>query len=369
MRAIGTLGRETGFKCQCNDGGNRLNKEKMKEKTCLTLAIETSCDETSAAIVADGRTILANIISTQIPVHQKFGGVVPEIASRKHIEHVIPVVDECLKRANVKLTDIDHIGVTYGPGLVGALLVGVAAAKALSYTLDVPLIGVNHLEGHIFANFLANPELEPPFIALVVSGGHTSLVYVKGYNEFELLGQTRDDAAGEAFDKVARVMGLPYPGGPQIDKLAAQGNPDAILFPKALNEKGNFEFSFSGLKSAVLNYLNSAKQKDEEINYADVAASFQKAVVDVLTEKALRAVQQTKVKTLVLAGGVAANRCLNAQFTMNCEKEGINFYHPSIILCTDNAAMIACRAYYQSQVGHYADLYLNAVPSLKLTNL
>lgn len=346
-----------------------LDIETTKEKSCLTLAVETSCDETSAAIIVDGRRILANIISTQIPVHQKFGGVVPEIASRKHIEHVIPVIDECLKQANVKLTDISHIGVTYGPGLVGALLVGVAAAKALAYTLDVPLIGVNHLEGHIFANFLANPDLEPPFIALVVSGGHTSLVHVKGYNEFELLGQTRDDAAGEAFDKVARVMGLPYPGGPQIDKLAQQGNHDAISFPKALNEKGNFEFSFSGLKSAVLNYINSAKQKGEDINHADVAASFQKAVVDVLTDKALSAVKQKNVKTLVLAGGVAANSALNARFTANCKKEGIKFYHPNTILCTDNAAMIACRAYYQSKAGLYADLYLNAVPSLKLTNL
>lgn len=337
-------------------------------KPCLTLALETSCDETAAAIISDGRTILANIISSQIPVHQKFGGVVPEIASRKHIEHIIPVIDECLKQANVKLTEIDHIGVTYGPGLVGALLVGVAAAKALAYTIDVPLIGVNHLEGHIFANFLANKDLEPPFVALVVSGGHTSLVHVKDYNSFCLLGQTRDDAAGEAFDKVARVMGLPYPGGPQIDKLARIGNPDAIVFPRALNEKGSFEFSFSGLKSAVLNYINSAKQKSEEINQADVAASFQKAVVDVLTSKAIQAVQEVGADTLVLAGGVAANSTLEEKLSESAKKNGIKFYYPHMILCTDNAAMIGCRAYYQSKVSKYADLYLNAVPNLRLSD-
>lgn len=332
------------------------------------MALETSCDETAAAIISDGRTILANIISSQISVHQKFGGVVPEIASRKHIEHVIPVIDECLKQANVKLTEIDQIGVTYGPGLVGALLVGVAAAKALAYTLNVPLIGVNHLEGHIFANFLENKDLEPPFVALVVSGGHTSLVHVKDYNSFSLLGQTRDDAAGEAFDKVARVMGLPYPGGPQIDQLARMGNPNAVVFPRALNEKGSFEFSFSGLKSAVLNYINSAKQKGEEINKADVAASFQKAVVEVLTNKAIQAVQQVGVDTLVLAGGVAANSTLEKILNESAEKNGIKFYYPHMILCTDNAAMIGCRAYYQSKISNYADLYLNAIPNLKLSN-
>lgn len=335
---------------------------------CLTLAIETSCDETSAAVLADGRKVLANVISSQIPVHQKFGGVVPEIASRKHIEHVIPVVDACLKKANVKLTQIDHIGVTYGPGLVGALLVGVAAAKALAYALDVPLIGVNHLEGHIFANFLTDESLEPPFVALVVSGGHTSLVHVKGYDSFILLGQTRDDAAGEAFDKVARVMGLPYPGGPQIDRLAENGDGGAIAFPRALEGKGNFEFSFSGLKSAVLNYINNAKQKGEEISKADVAASFQQAVVDVLADKAMQAIEQTGVDALVLAGGVAANRALEKRLKERTEAAGIRFYYPSSILCTDNAAMIGCRAYYQSRSGNYADLHLNAAPNLKLTD-
>lgn len=244
-----------------------------------TLAIESSCDETSAAVLVNGRQVLSNVISSQVPIHQKFGGVVPEIASRHHIEQVIPVVDQALADAGVTLTDINHIGVTYGPGLVGSLLVGVAAAKGLSFATDIPLIGVHHMEGHIFANFLAHPDLEPPFLSLVVSGGHTMLVVVKDYETFEVLGQTRDDAAGEAFDKIARVMGYPYPGGPQIERVGADGNPTAIEFPKALQEKGNFEFSFSGLKSAVLNYLNSAKQKGEAINEADVAASFQQAII------------------------------------------------------------------------------------------
>lgn len=337
------------------------------DKPCLTLAIETSCDETSAAIVADGRRILANVISSQVPVHQKFGGVVPEIASRKHIEQVIPVVDACLREAGAALGDVDHIGVTYGPGLVGALLVGVAAAKTLAFALDVPLVGVNHLEGHIFANFLAHPDLKPPFVALVVSGGHTSLVQVRDYNDFLLLGQTRDDAAGEAFDKVARVMGLPYPGGPQIDALAREGDADAVAFPRALHERGNFEFSFSGLKSAVLNYLNQAKMKGEAVRKSDVAASFQKAVVEVLADKAMQALDHTGAHTFVLAGGVAANSALQKRLGALAAQRGARFYYPDKVLCTDNAAMIACRAYYQQRAGLYADLYLNAVPNLKLT--
>lgn len=342
------------------------NTQQETRKPCLTLALETSCDETSAAVVADGRIVLSNIISSQIPVHQKYGGVVPEIASRKHIENVLPVIDQALKEAGIALTDISAIGVTYGPGLVGALLVGVSVAKALSFAAGIPLVGVNHLEGHIFANFLAHPKLEPPFMALVVSGGHTSLVHVKGYNEFTLLGQTRDDAAGEAFDKVARVMKLPYPGGPYIDALAAKGNPEAIAFPRALSGKNSFEFSFSGLKSAVLNYLNSAAQKQEEINTADVAASFQAAVIDVLVSKSLQAAAVCGVGQIVLAGGVAANSGLKAKVGYECQQAGISFYYPDPILCTDNAAMIACRAYYQHQIGDYADLHLNAKPSLKL---
>ena len=336
--------------------------------TSLTLGIESSCDETSVAILRGGREILANVISTQIPVHRKFGGVVPEIASRKHIVNIMPVLDEALHEAGVTLADIDRIAVAYGPGLVGALLVGVSAAKTLAFALDKPLVAVNHLEGHIFANFLSHPDLQPPFMALVVSGGHTSLVHVKDYNHFSLMGQTRDDAAGEAFDKVARVMGLPYPGGPQIDKLAKEGNPDAIDFPMALNEKGNYEFSFSGLKSAVLNYLNSMKLKHIEINKADVAASFQKSVVNILVHKAVEAARQTGMKKLVLAGGVAANSSLEEHLRRAAEENNLEFYYPSKILCTDNAAMIACRGYYQALAGQFSGSDLNAVPYLELTD-
>ena len=331
-----------------------------------TLALESSCDETSAAVLQDGRTILSNVISSQIPIHRKFGGVVPEVASRHHIEQVIPVIDQALADAHVTLQDIDHIGVTYGPGLVGALLVGVAAAKGLSFATDIPFIGVNHMEGHIFANFLANPELEPPFLSLVVSGGHTMLVVVKDYETFEILGQTRDDAAGEAFDKIARVMGFPYPGGPHIDNIAMEGNPEAIEFPKALSEPGNFEFSFSGLKSAVLNYLNSAAQKNIEINKADVAASFQKALVDVLVEKTEDAAKRTGQMKITIAGGVSANKGLQKAIKEMCERNGFMYYEPHKILSTDNAAMIGCRAYYMAQAGKFSDLSLNAKPSVDI---
>lgn len=340
----------------------------MEKEELLTLAIESSCDETSAAVLRGGREILSDIISTQIPIHQKYGGVVPEIASRKHIVNIMPVVDEALQQAGVKLADIDQVAVTYGPGLVGALLVGVSAAKALAFALGVPLIGVNHLEGHIFANFLSDKELEPPFMSLVVSGGHTALVDVRGYNDFRLWGQTRDDAAGEAFDKIARVMGLPYPGGPQIDKLAREGNPLAIDFPRALEEKGNYEFSFSGLKSAVLNYLNSEKMKGHELQKADIAASFQHSVIEVLVHKAFEAVAEAGRDTLVLAGGVAANSRLERCLREEAVRHGIKFSFPDKILCTDNAAMIGCRGYYQALAGRYSDLYLNAVPGLTLTD-
>ena len=335
----------------------------------LTLGIESSCDETAAAVLRGGRDLLSNVISTQIPVHQKFGGVVPEIASRCHIVNVMPVIDEALREADVTLADIGQVAVTYGPGLVGALLVGVSAAKALAFARDIPLVGVNHLEGHIFANFLSHTELTPPFMALVVSGGHTALIHVGGYNHFTLMGQTRDDAAGEAFDKVARVMGLPYPGGPEIDRLAADGDEDAIDFPRALREKGNYEFSFSGLKSAVLNYLNEMKMKRIEVNKADVAASFQTAVIEVLVQKSLEALSEVKLDTLVLAGGVAANSALEQRLRKAAEAHGIRFYFPSKILCTDNAAMIACRGYYQSRAGLFSDLRLNAVPGLSLENV
>ena len=333
-----------------------------------TLALETSCDETSAAVIQDGRQILSNIISTQVPIHRKFGGVVPEIASRQHIEYVMPIIKEALDTAHVSLQEIDHIGVTYGPGLVGALLVGVAAAKALSFALDKPLVGVNHMEGHIFANFLSHPELEPPFLALVVSGGHTQLVKIEGYNTFTLLGQTRDDAAGEAFDKIARVMGYPYPGGPQIDKLAKDGNPDAIAFPKALHEKHNFEFSFSGLKSAVLNYLHTQEQRKQPYDVHDVAASFQKTVVETLVEKTMDAAAYCGMNKIAVAGGVSANSALAAAMEQACAALGYSFYRPEPVLCTDNGAMIGCRAYYMALEGHFADLTLNAKPALAISS-
>lgn len=331
-----------------------------------TLALETSCDETAAAVIADGRTIVSNVISSQIPTHRKFGGVVPEIASRQHVENVLPVIDQALTEAGIPLTQIDHIGVTYGPGLVGALLVGVAAAKALAFATDIPLVGVNHMEGHIFANFLANPELEPPFLSLVVSGGHTMLIDVRDYNTFHVLGQTRDDAAGESFDKIARVLGYPYPGGPFIDELAQRGNPNAITFPKALMGKGNLEFSFSGLKSAVLNYINSCKMKNIEINHEDVAASFQNTVVETLVEKTREAAFLTKRTDIVIAGGVSANTGLQAGLEKMCKENGFAFYKPTGLLYTDNGAMIGCRAYYMAQNGMFADLTLNAIPALQI---
>ena len=330
----------------------------------LTLGIETSCDETSAAILRGTRELLSCVIATQIPIHQKYGGVVPEIASRNHILSILPVVGQALDEAGTALSEIDQVAVTYGPGLVGALLVGVSAAKSLAFSLDVPLIGVNHLEGHIFANFLAHAELTPPFMALVVSGGHTALVDVADYETFRLMGRTRDDAAGEAFDKVARVMGLPYPGGPEIDRLAREGDPAAIDFPRALAQEGNYEFSFSGLKSAVLNYINSEKMKGHALHKADIAASFQSAVVEVLVHKAFEAIREAGRDTLVLAGGVAANRSLERRLRETAEAEGIRYLYPPARLCTDNAAMIACRGAYAAEAGKYNDLYLNAVPGL-----
>ena len=330
----------------------------------LTLGIETSCDETSAAVLRGTRDLRSCVIATQIPIHQKYGGVVPEIASRNHILSILPVVEQALEEANVRLADIDQVAVTYGPGLVGALLVGVSAAKSLAFSLGVPLIGVNHLEGHIFANFLATPQLTPPFMALVVSGGHTALVDVADYETFRQMGRTRDDAAGEAFDKVARVMGLPYPGGPEIDRLAREGDPAAIDFPRALAQEGNYEFSFSGLKSAVLNYINSEKMKGHALKKADIAASFQSAVVEVLVHKAFEAIREAGRDTLVLAGGVAANAALEKRLRMVAEAERIRYLYPPPRLCTDNAAMIACRGAYQAEAGRYSDLYLNAVPGL-----
>ena len=329
------------------------------------LAFETSCDETSCAVIEDGRKILSNVISTQVPIHKKFGGVVPEIASRHHIEDVLPVAIEALEEARAGWEDIDAVAVTQGPGLVGALLVGVAAAKTAAWVLGKPLIAVNHMEGHIFANLLQYSDLEPPFLSLVVSGGHTMLVVVRDYNTFELLGQTRDDAAGEAFDKIARVMGLQYPGGPEIEKLAAAGDPQAIDFPRALL-KEDYQFSFSGLKSAVINYLHNEQQAGREVNKADVAASFQEAIVDVLVQKSVHALQETGLKKIVLAGGVSANKHLQTALADAVGGIGASLVHPTPILCTDNAVMIACRGYFMYQNGEYSPLDLNAVPSLKL---
>lgn len=337
----------------------------MENKDVYILGIESSCDETAASVVKNGTEVLSNIISSQVPTHRKYGGVVPEIASRKHIINVMPVIDEALKDANVTIEDITAIGVTYGPGLVGALLVGLSAAKALAFANDKPLIGVNHLQGHVFANFLNDETLKPPFLALVVSGGHTALLVVKDYNEFELLGQTRDDAAGEAFDKVARVMGLQYPGGPEVEKLAATGDKNAIDFPRALLGK-SYDFSFSGLKSAVINYLHKEKQGNREVNFEDVAASFQEAIIDVLVKKSVHALKETGLKEIVLAGGVSANKVLQERLAKDVQKVGARLIHPTPVLCTDNAVMIACRGYYQYLNNDFATMELNAKPNLKL---
>ncbi|MBQ7954647.1 MAG: tRNA (adenosine(37)-N6)-threonylcarbamoyltransferase complex transferase subunit TsaD [Lachnospiraceae bacterium] len=336
------------------------------EKDILILAIESSCDETAAAVVKNGREVLSNVISSQIALHTLYGGVVPEIASRKHIEKINQVIEEALQEAGVTLTQIDAIAVTYGPGLVGALLVGVSAAKAISFATGIPLIGVHHIEGHISANFIENKELEPPFVCLVVSGGHSHLVVVKDYGEYEIIGRTRDDAAGEAFDKVARAIGLGYPGGPKIDKMAKEGNADAIRFPRAKVEESEYDFSFSGLKSAVLNYLNGCQMKGETIVEADVAASFQKAVIDVLVDHSMHAVKKYGFDKFAIAGGVASNSSLRAAFEQRCAQEKIQFYHPSPIYCTDNAAMIGVAGYYEYIKGVRSGLDLNAVPNLRL---
>ena len=338
----------------------------MKNKDVTILAIESSCDETAAAVVVNGREVLSNIISSQIDLHTLYGGVVPEIASRKHIEKINYVIEEALKEADKTLDDIDAIAVTYGPGLVGALLVGVAEAKAIAFARNIPLVGVHHIEGHISANYIENKELEPPYICMVVSGGHTHLVVVNDYGKYEVIGRTRDDAAGEAFDKVARAIGLGYPGGPKIDKLSKEGNPQAIQFPHAKIDGSPYDFSFSGLKSAVLNYINSCNMKGEEINRADVAASFQQTVVEILVERAIKAAKELNINKLALAGGVASNSAIRTAFKENCEKENIDFFYPSPIYCTDNAAMIGAAAYYEYIAGVRHGLDLNAVPNLKL---
>lgn len=336
------------------------------EKDVYILAIESSCDETAAAVVKNGRTVLSNVISSQIELHKLYGGVVPEIASRKHIEKINQVIEEALEEAGMSLEEMDAIGVTYGPGLVGALLVGVAEAKAIAYAAQKPLVGVHHIEGHISANYIENLDLEPPFVCLVVSGGHTHLVVVNDYGKYQIIGRTRDDAAGEAFDKVARAIGLGYPGGPKIDKLSKEGNADAIKFPKAHVEGAPYDFSFSGVKSAVLNYINGAHMKGETVVEADIAASFQKAVTDVLVEHAMKAVKDFGMDKFAIAGGVASNSTLRAAMKEACEKNGVKFYHPSPIFCTDNAAMIGAAAYYEYMAGVRHGWDLNAVSNLKL---
>ncbi|GFI49839.1 tRNA N6-adenosine threonylcarbamoyltransferase [Lachnospiraceae bacterium] len=344
----------------------KMSEENISKEDIVILAIESSCDETAAAVVRNGREVKSNIISSQIDLHTLYGGVVPEIASRKHIEKINQVIEAALAEAKVPLEEIDAIGVTYGPGLVGALLVGVAEAKAIAYAAKKPLIGVHHIEGHIAANFIEHPELKPPFFSLVVSGGHTHLVRVRDYGKFDIIGRTRDDAAGEAFDKVARAIGLGYPGGPKIDKVSKEGDPEAIAFPRAHVADAPYDFSFSGMKSAVLNYINGCRMKGEEFSQADVAASFQKAVTDVLVDNAMHAVEEYHIDKFAIAGGVASNSALRAAMKEACERRGVKFYYPSPVYCTDNAAMIGAAAYYEYINGTRHGWDLNAVPNLKL---
>ena len=338
----------------------------MKNGKTVTLAIESSCDETAAAVLLDGREVLSNIISSQIDIHKLYGGVVPEIASRHHLTNVNTVVDQALDAAKVTMDEVDLIGVTYGPGLVGALLIGLATAKAYALAAEKPLVGVHHIQGHICANYIQHKDLKPPFMALVISGGHTNIVEVTDYNECHVLGGTRDDAAGEAYDKVARVLGLGYPGGPLIDKLAKEGNPHAVEFKRVFLEKGSLDFSFSGIKTGVLNYMNSERQAGREPNPADVAASFQTAVLDVIVAKTVGAAVDMNKDKIVLAGGVASNSRLREMLQTECKKHGIALYYPDPILCTDNAAMIGCAAYYKYKAGGISDLDLDAVPDLPL---
>lgn len=328
-------------------------------KDIIILGIESSCDETSVAVVKNGREVLSNVINTQISIHELYGGVVPEIASRNHVENISPVMKEALKEANIEIDDVDGIACTYGPGLVGALLVGVSYAKALSYAANKPLIGVNHIQGHIAANYITYKDLKPPFLTLLISGGNTQLVLVKDYTEFEILGKTRDDAVGEAFDKIARVIGLGYPGGPKMDKLAQEGTPNIVL-PKVHID--GLDFSFSGLKTAIINLHH----KTPDINKADLAASFEKDVAEILLENTKKAVKETNINKIALAGGVSANSYIRKAFKELEEKENIKVYYPELKLCTDNAAMIASAGYYNYLKGNFSDLKLNAVPNLKL---
>ncbi|MBQ6371350.1 MAG: tRNA (adenosine(37)-N6)-threonylcarbamoyltransferase complex transferase subunit TsaD [Firmicutes bacterium] len=338
----------------------------MKDGKCAILAIESSCDETAAAVCLNGREAASNIISSQIEIHKLYGGVVPEIASRHHLDNVNPVVDQALEEAGISMDEIDAIAVTYGPGLVGALLIGLATAKAYALATGKPLIGVNHIQGHVCANYIAHPDLEPPFMALVISGGHTNIVDVKDYQTYHVLGSTRDDAAGEAYDKVARVLGLGYPGGPLIDKIAKAGDPQAAPFKRVYLEKGSLDFSFSGIKTGVLNYINGEKQAGREVNVADVAAGFQEAVLEVVVNKTVGAALQRGEDKIVVAGGVAANSRLREMLGEECRKHGLGLYYPPPVLCTDNAAMIGCAAYYKFMAGQTDGLDLDAIPNLEL---
>lgn len=338
----------------------------MKNGKHLTLAIETSCDETAVAVLADGCEILSNVISSQIDVHRAFGGVVPEIASRHHLQNLNAVFAAALEEAGITLEEVDEIGVAPGPGLAGALLMGTAFGKAVAFAARKPLVAVHHIQAHIMANLIEHPMLQPPFMALVVSGGHTHLIGVEGYNQFRIWGKTRDDAVGEAFDKVARVLGLGYPGGPRIDEVAVFGDPEAVPFKRVYLEKGSLDFSFSGIKTGVINYLHTQKQRGNPVNVPDVAAGFQTAVVEVLTDKAMMAMERTGYGTLALAGGVASNRLLRQKLREACERKGVRLCVPSPILCTDNAAMVACAAYHKQQMGKYSDLYLDVWPGLSI---
>ena len=344
----------------------RLKFTEVFVKDTIILGIETSCDETSAAVVADGRKVLSNVIATQVNLHAEYGGVVPELASRKHVESVIPVIDKACRDAGVELRELDAVGVTYGPGLVGALLVGLSAAKAIAFSLGKPLIGVNHIDGHICSNYIAHRELEPPFICLVASGGHSHIVNVADYRKTVVLGRTRDDAAGEAFDKIARVLGLGYPGGPKVEKKAVEGNPQAFNFPRVKFRESPYDFSFSGLKTAVINTVHQFRQKNEQVPVEDICASFQKAVVDVLVDNTVEAALKTKTKTVCLAGGVAANSFLRESFEKACSDAGIKLFYPPLKLCTDNAAMIASSAYFSYIENDFAPETLNAIPGLDL---
>ncbi len=343
-----------------------MTDRRSPSEGALVLGIETSCDETAAAVVEGGSTIRSNVISSQVSMHQKFGGVVPEVASRHHVRLILPVLDQALKDAGAALADLSAVAVAYGPGLVGSLLVGISAAKSIAMASGVPLIGVNHVIGHVYANVLAHKDLTLPAICLTVSGGHTDLLHIGADHSHTVIGSTRDDAAGEAFDKVARVLGLGYPGGPHVDRLSREGDPSSVDFPRPMLEEGNFDFSFSGLKTAVINHVHTLRQRGQSVPVADVAASFQQALVDVLTVKAIRAAEQRRVSTVMLSGGVAANTRLRQDLQRECSLRGIKLFYPPPILCTDNAAMIACAGYYLWRSGHLADLSLNAVPGLTL---